>query len=189
MVEASYYSALIGEIIEAMNDCLGDTLAENHSMIFRFLVDGDWMDVVTKLALSAHEKCTIRTDSSLDNLVKAHMAQKEEQLEKRLEGFNFYLDSPESMGLVTDPGRVEKVSGGQNFGTYTDGNAMQDLFSLLFVVLRRHLRLIALAKTKVLDEHEVSSAWYTMSHISQNVRDRVKELQCPSMLNQTRLVY
>jgi hypothetical protein len=111
MVEASYYSTLIGEIINEMNWHIGNSLAENSNMIFRYLYDSNWTDVVKKLTCCAHDKFETRTDTMLDDLVKAHMAQKEEQLEKRLAGFNFYLDSPESISLVTDPGRIEKVSG------------------------------------------------------------------------------
>ena len=114
-VEASYYSALIGEIIEGMNEHLGNALAENNNMIYRYLTDGDWTGVVKKLAFSAHENSDCRTDSSLDYLVKAHMAQKEEQLEKKLEAFNFYLDAPESISLVIDSDRVEKVRWKQIF--------------------------------------------------------------------------
>ena len=121
MVEASYYSALIGEIITGMHHHLGNALAENSNMIHRYLVDGDWTDVVNKLTWSAHDKYATRTDSSLDDLVKTRMAQKEERLEKMLQGFNFYLDSPESTSLVVDPGRPEKVGGEQDFRTYIDG--------------------------------------------------------------------
>lgn len=125
MVEASHYSVLIGEIISGMNRHLGTSLAENSNMIFRYLYDSNWTNVVKQLTCCAHDKSETKTDTTLDELVKARMAQKEEQLEKRLNGFNFYLDSPESTGLVTDSGRIEKVSGEeQNSAAYVDDRAL-----------------------------------------------------------------
>jgi hypothetical protein len=53
----------------------------------------------------------------------------------------------------------------------------QDIFALLFVVLRRHMRLVALAKERVIDEREFLDAQSTLSHIADAVRRRVEELQ------------
>lgn len=84
-------------------------LSENSLMIFRYLYDFDWVPTVKMLTWCAASKSVSRTDTPLDDLVKARMRQKEERLEQSLEGFGFALDSSESFRLVLDPGRPEKV--------------------------------------------------------------------------------
>lgn len=55
--------------------------------------------------------------------------------------------------------------------------ALQDIFSVIFVVMRRHFRLMTIAATKVMDEREFLEASSTMIHIAQAVRQRVDQLE------------
>ena len=44
------------------------------------------------------------------------------------------------------------------------------------MIIRRHLRLISLAKTKILDEREILDAQATMVHLAQAIQARVETL-------------
>lgn len=109
MVEASQYSLAIWDIYDGMKYKLGNSLSENSNMIFRYLNDSDWVGVTKMLTWCAAAKSVYRTDTTLDELVKARMQQKEARLEQSLEGFGFTLDSSEALRLVVDVGRPEKV--------------------------------------------------------------------------------
>ena len=50
------------------------------------------------------------------------------------------------------------------------------------MIIRRHLRLISLAKTKILDEREILDAQATMVHLAQAVKARVETLECERVL-------
>lgn len=47
----------------------------------------------------------------------------------------------------------------------------------MFVILRRHVRLVSLAKEKVIDEREFLDAQNTLVHIAQTITQRVEELE------------
>jgi hypothetical protein len=94
-----------------MDQGLGDSLAENHNIIFNYLTHESWTKVVKELAWCVASRTPPSTNTPLDGLVKISMFQKEERLERSLSRFNFLLDSPEALRLVIDSGRIEKVSG------------------------------------------------------------------------------
>lgn len=91
-----------------MYDAIGNTIAENHNIVFPYLFT-DWIDPIQQLVWSGAMSTVTQTDSHLDDLIRNRMLQKEERLEKALDNFNFVFDSPESLHLVTEAGRIEKV--------------------------------------------------------------------------------
>lgn len=110
LVESSYYSHAIGSLLYSMEQGLGDSLAENHNIIFDYLTHESWTKVVRALAWCAASRTPPRTSTALDDLIKTSMLKKEERLERSLSRFNFLLDTPEALRLVIDSGRVEKVN-------------------------------------------------------------------------------
>lgn len=92
-----------------MEEGLGNSLAENHNIIYNYLTHDSWTSVVKSLAWCAGCKSTTKTETPLDSLVEASMLRKEERLEKNLDRFQFLLDTPDALRLICDPGRLEKV--------------------------------------------------------------------------------
>lgn len=182
MVESALYSQNICGMLGGMYYRLSCTRVENHNIIFSYLYNKTWSLVVKALTWCAAVKSVTRTDTPLDDLVKARMQQKEERLEKSLDGFNFVLDSPESLHLVCDPGRIEKVMQytPSNPQWVTDPPSYQDMFAVVFVILRRHTRLIELAASKVMDEREFLDASSTLINVAQAIKQRVDRLESQS---------
>ena len=106
--ESANYSQLICSIYSGMRYRLGDTLAENAGMVFGYLI-ADWASSVKLLTWCANGKTEARTDTPLDELVRAHMKHSEERIEASLDHFFFTLDSPEALALVCETTRIEKV--------------------------------------------------------------------------------
>lgn len=92
-----------------MAERLGNTIADNHNIVLQHLDNWNWTEIIRLLTWSAAASSETKTDTSLDDLIKARMLRKEERLEKTLIGFNFALDTPESLHLITQAGRIEKV--------------------------------------------------------------------------------
>jgi hypothetical protein len=87
---------------------LGDVITENSGIAFSYLI-ASWADTVKSLTWCANAKYETQTDTGLDDLVKLHMKLVEDRLEESLGGFYFNLDSPESLLLVCQGNRLEKV--------------------------------------------------------------------------------
>lgn len=96
-------------MVRWMYERLSNTIAENHNIVFAHLYNSNWVDIVKQLIWSGAWSSVTKTDSPLDDLIKDRMSQKEDRLEKTLSNFNFVFDSPESLHLVTEAGRIEKV--------------------------------------------------------------------------------
>lgn len=106
--ETAYYSQLIGSIYSGMRYRLGNTLSQNSGLVFTYLI-GDWANTVKLLTWCGNAKADARTDTALDDLVRAHMKLSEDKIEASLHDFLFTLDSPEALGLVCETNRIEKV--------------------------------------------------------------------------------
>ena len=106
--ESASYSLLISTIGSGMRSRLEETLAENAGMVFGYL-KAEWTETIKGLTWCANTKSSPRTDSPLDDLVRAHMGLSEERIEASLERFFFTLDSPEALALVCETTRIEKV--------------------------------------------------------------------------------
>ncbi|KAF8308150.1 hypothetical protein DL93DRAFT_2231827 [Clavulina sp. PMI_390] len=159
-VEAAYYSLKIWDIYKIAQHGLANMPANDCNNVFQYLHDLSWVHTMRQLTWCAASKSTWRTDSPLDDLVRKSMVQKETRLEYKLEGFGFIFDSVESVKLVMDSTTFEK-----------------DLFALFFVLIRRHIRLIPLAKANILSEHDMWYANDTMLYLVEAIKGRVEQLQ------------
>lgn len=106
--ESAQYSHLIFSLYSGMRDRLGDALVENVSMVFGYL-KSPWAYTVKYLACRGSSISKLRTDTPLDDLVRQHMKMVEDRLEASLENFFYTLDSPESVALIFETVRLEKV--------------------------------------------------------------------------------
>lgn len=88
---------------------LGNTIAKNHNIILMHLDNGNWTKSTKLLTWSAAASSGTWTDSTLDDLIRERMVQKEERLETILTVFNCVLDTPELLNMITQAGRIEKV--------------------------------------------------------------------------------
>ncbi|KAF8288826.1 hypothetical protein DL93DRAFT_1177376 [Clavulina sp. PMI_390] len=160
IVESAYYAFEIWDIYRFANVMLSSALTENCNGVFQYLDNLMWVIPMKQLTWCAATKSTWRTDSPLDDLIKTRMQQKEDRLEASLESFDFTFDSMESVKLVMDPGRFEK-----------------DIFSLFFVMSRRHIRLISLAAEEILSESDMWNAQDSMLYLTAAIKERVERLR------------
>ncbi|KAG5721197.1 hypothetical protein E4T56_gene20049 [Termitomyces sp. T112] len=83
----------------------------------------------------------------------------EEKLKKNLGGFNFNIDSDETLVAVTGRGRIERY-----------------IFPLIYVVLQRHLGVIQLACKYTLHHNELDNKRMTLDSIFKAFSNRFKQL-------------
>ncbi|TFK69486.1 hypothetical protein BDN72DRAFT_819995 [Pluteus cervinus] len=95
-------------------------------------------------------------DPELSNLINYFDAMEEERLTKNLVSVAYELDSAETVSLVTGPGRIERY-----------------LFPLVYVMLKRDLRLIMLACRFRIREEELWVAAQSLHAVFKIVNERI----------------
>lgn len=69
----------------------------------------DWFDAVKSLTWFSASVLAPKSSSTLYHLFRPKMLEKENQLQTKLSDFDFVLDDPESLYLITKTERIEKV--------------------------------------------------------------------------------
>ncbi|KAF8341567.1 uncharacterized protein EI90DRAFT_1754640 [Cantharellus anzutake] len=154
--QSSVYARSINEIIDLIKDTSHDVLVENNQSAISYVKQLDWSSTIEEMTYAATMNTPATSDSPLDNLVARSMEYKEKKLEWALRRVYYTVDAPESLKLISGPGRIEK-----------------DIFAIIFLILRHHY-LIFLRATKVwIDEREFQVATNTMANIVAAITDRV----------------
>jgi hypothetical protein len=110
LVESACYGRLINETLSFMRSLFGGVRLENSLSVLYYFQSGRWSDSIDLLTYSAGNKTESMTDTPLDDLVKARMAQKEARLDAALQPLFYHIDAPETLTLVCGEGRLEKVT-------------------------------------------------------------------------------
>lgn len=156
-----------------------NTLHPLNPRMVHYYFRGRWAPELDRLVKCTMYKTWTTTSTPLDDLIRAQMKEKEKRLSLALERISFDIDGAESLELVKESGRIEKVS---DLDTYLsalllNSLGLQDLFPILYLILLRHANMIKLAKTVVLDDREFLDASSTLNHIFDAVHIRLGDLE------------
>ena len=88
-----------------------NTVHPLNSRMIHFYFRGGWALELDRLVKCAMYKTWTMTYTPLDDLIKAQMEEKEKRLSLALNKICFDIDGAESLELVKESGRIEKVSG------------------------------------------------------------------------------
>ncbi|KAF8340734.1 uncharacterized protein EI90DRAFT_3036693 [Cantharellus anzutake] len=157
-VEASIYAQLMHALLNQMYE-LTNTVHLMNSRIIHVYFHGHWVPKLDRLLKRAMYSTWNVTSTPLDDLVLVQMEERRKRLMPALQRLYFNIDDAESLGLIKEPGRIEK-----------------DLFAILYLVLLRHASMIKLGKTVILDDREFTEASKTLNCIFSAIDDRLSNL-------------
>lgn len=151
------YRGKIKSIIKTMFSTLEEVLPVNRSLVDKYFGDNvlHRVDLLMR-SVTTHEG---RGDSDLREKMQPYVAEEEERLRSTLESIAWDIDTMDTLALITGPGRIEKF-----------------IFPLLYLILHRHLRIIRLACTEVLDDFELDYAAEALNFIFCAADDRIARL-------------
>ncbi|KAF5351478.1 hypothetical protein D9757_012879 [Collybiopsis confluens] len=91
--------------------------------------------------------------------INAFSTPEEARLQINLEGVDYDIDSPETVAIVTGPGRIERF-----------------VLPLLYLLLKRHLKVFYLAQTHIIDEEEFRDMTISLKNVFEILDARIKNL-------------
>ncbi|KAF9063264.1 hypothetical protein BDP27DRAFT_1451366 [Rhodocollybia butyracea] len=131
-IETAIYSRKIFALLAEMRHVCEDVLVDNARMMLWFM-QSSWCAKVSWLILGAAEKHTMtQVSNPLDNLVVENMTGTQERIRQSLRRFVYIIDKPDSVEMITGPGRFE-----------------QTLLPLLYVFLQHQHAIMEYAKDHV----------------------------------------
>ncbi|KIK36265.1 hypothetical protein CY34DRAFT_16507 [Suillus luteus UH-Slu-Lm8-n1] len=156
-VDSQYYHTRIEQVLNSMVYAQADVLPANRRCIAVYL-DSSCIDGVKRLVRSLAELGSEDSDMDLAQLTSRRRNVQEEILADKLNIVKYEIDSKDSIKLFGS-GRIE------NF-----------LLPVLYLVTRRHLQIMRLARTVILVDRELECATQTIANILEAVDLRVEGL-------------
>lgn len=165
------YCEKIEEIFDAMIRLSDEVLAENRKEVNEY-IGGVWSGVIMFVRSFRWEWGT----EDLKAKFRSHVDAEEARLQKSLEEIKYKIDGDNVVRLISGHGRIETVwlfplSAG------TQLIPEQTLFPMFYLVLKRDLQKISLARKQVLADSELLDAGYTMEWIIYAAMDRIFDLR------------
>lgn len=150
------YRDRICGILDTMYRRLDEVLPENRARLNEYL-DAWSIRNVELIVRSTDTHCV--DDPKISQNVGSHTIDEEVRMDKVLQSVQYEIDAPDTLALITGPGRIER-----------------NLFPLLFLVMRRHSRIISIARKEVIKKEELETAYNTLNQIIQAAQDRINNL-------------
>lgn len=148
-----------------------EVLPENRTVVNGY-IGNVWPEVITFVRSLKWAKGT----EELAAKFQSHTTAEEVRLQKNLEDIKYGIDSHEVVRLVSGHGRTETV----RWPTLHTSNRLtpgKTLLPMLYLVLKRHLQKISLARKHVLAESEFPDAAETIEYIAEAAMYRVSDLR------------
>ena len=165
------YCEKIEEIFDAMIRLSDEVLPENRKDVNKYI--GNVWEEATTFARS------IKWNRGTDDLkarFQSHVAAEEARLQKNLEDIKYDIDDYDSVHLISGRGRIETVWS-PSLRARTQLTPEQTLFPMLYLILKRDLQKISLAREHVLSEPELVDAIGTIQWITLAARYRIVDLK------------
>ena len=148
-----------------------EVLPENRKEVNEYINDA-WKEVITFVRSFKWEKST----ENLKTRFRSHVDAEEARLQKNLEDIKYNIDSDDAVRLISGPGRIETVWV-PSLHASIQLTPEQTLLPLLYLVLKRDLQKISLARKHVLADSEVYDAVDTIQWITDAAEYRISDLK------------
>jgi hypothetical protein len=159
-----------------MFEVLNHIQPSNRRAVDEYLYHSSFWRIELLLRSTRSVNPKILSDPDLFRNVDSYAKAEEDRLEANLQDVGYELDTPATVSLITGVGRIERVSclvTERNF-TLT---MIQYVFPLLYLLLRRHLKVITLACKHVLDVEEFVALNDSLVSILLAIDYRVRNLE------------
>jgi hypothetical protein len=106
-----------------------------------------------------------------------YVQHEKDRIRKNMEHINYYIDASETVYGVLGPGRIEKVYVflGSAFVIIT--RFIQHILTLIYLILRRDLKLLRLATRDKLGQDELAYATFSLARVFDAVDTRYSDLR------------
>ncbi|THV00737.1 hypothetical protein K435DRAFT_718738 [Dendrothele bispora CBS 962.96] len=134
-------------------------LPANRRSILEYLCHYSFTRIDFLLRSTRKPESTVTEDHALRKLMEVYTETEEDRLEKGLETFGYEIDTADTVELITGPGRIERF-----------------VYPLLYLLLKRQLKVMYLACDHVLDPEEFIAFNGTLMSIFGAVDERIAVL-------------
>ncbi|EAU90989.2 hypothetical protein CC1G_02376 [Coprinopsis cinerea okayama7 len=164
----SKYKAKIYELVRTMFEVLEHVLPSNRRAIDEYLFHPSFWRIELLLRSTRSISSTIMSDPDLARVTEAYSSMEEERIEGNLREVGYELDTPATVSLVTGEGRIERY-----------------VYPVLYLLLKRHLKVLKLACKHVLDPEELATLNESLVSVLLSVDYRIQNLE--AVFKQTHL--
>ncbi|KAF5376289.1 hypothetical protein D9615_008531 [Tricholomella constricta] len=164
----SRYKDKIYELVQTMFQTLEHVLPSNRRAADEYLFHSSFWRIELLLRSTRSVSSKILSDPELTKMTESYEKDEEERLDANLQDVAYELDTPATVSLMTGVGRIERY-----------------VFPLIYLLLRRHLKVMRIACKHVLDTEEFVSLNESLVSILLAVDYRVQNLE--AIFKQTHL--
>ncbi|KAF8149382.1 hypothetical protein B0H34DRAFT_785385 [Crassisporium funariophilum] len=162
------YKNEIYSLIQTIFKTLEHVLPSNRRAVDEYLFHPTFWRIELLLRSTRSVNPKIFQDPDLSRITELYSNAEEERIDANLQDVAYELDTPATVSLVTGEGRIERFA-----------------FPLIYLLLRRHLKVINLACKHVLDMDELSTLNESLVSILLSIDDRIQNLE--AVFKQTHL--
>jgi hypothetical protein len=174
----SKYKNQIYGVVQTMFQVLEHVLPSNRRAIDEYLFHASFWRIELLLRSTRSIGWKVMADPDLARITEVYSGKEEERIEVNLKDVGYELDTPATVALVTGEGRIERVSGKiALFGMKLMGCGLQYIFPLLYLLLKRHLKVMKLACQHVLDAEELACLNESLVSVLLTVDERIQNLE------------
>ncbi|KAG6845148.1 hypothetical protein H0H87_012944 [Tephrocybe sp. NHM501043] len=164
----SHYKEKIYELVQTMFQVLEYVLPSNRRAVDEYLFHPSFWRIELLLRSTRSVSSKILSDPDLSRMTEAYERYEEERLDANLHAVAYELDTPATVSLITGAGRIERY-----------------IFPLIYLLLRRHLKVMRLACKHVVDVEEFVTLNESLVSILLAVDYRIENLE--AVFKQTNL--
>ncbi|KAJ3506012.1 hypothetical protein NLJ89_g7110 [Agrocybe chaxingu] len=164
----SHYKSKIYGLVQMMFQTLEHVLPSNRRAVDEYLFHPSFWRIELLLRSTRSSSSKILSDPDLARITEMYTTAEEERLDMSLQDVNYELDTTGTVSLITGEGRIERY-----------------VFPLIYLLLRRHLKVMTLGCKHVLDTEELATLNESLVSVLLLVDDRVQNLE--AVFKQTHL--
>lgn len=159
-ISITQYKSKIYGLVQSMFEMLEHILPSNRRGVDEYLFHPSFWRIELILRSTRSVNPKMLSDSDLVRYTDMYTAEEEKRIETNLEDVGYELDTTATVALVTGEGRIERF-----------------LYPLIYLLLKRHLRVLSLACKHVLDAEEFISLNESLVSILLAVDTRIQNLE------------
>ncbi|KAG6908712.1 hypothetical protein DXG01_003645, partial [Tephrocybe rancida] len=156
----SHYKEKIYELVQTMFQVLEYILPSNRRAVDEYLFHPSFWRIELLLRSTRSVGSKVLADPDLSKMTEVYERYEEERLDDNLHGVAYELDTPATVSLITGAGRIERY-----------------IFPLIYLLLRRHLKVMRLACRHVVDMEEFVTLNESLVSILLAVDYRIENLE------------
>ncbi|PFH49014.1 hypothetical protein AMATHDRAFT_76430 [Amanita thiersii Skay4041] len=167
-VSISKYKSKIYGIVQEMFDILQYVLPSNRRAVDEYLFHTSFWRIELLLRSTHSANSSVLSDPDLSKVTQSFAQSEEDRIKANLEEVGYELDSPATVTLITGVGRIERF-----------------VYPLMYLLFKRHLKIIKLACKHVVHTDEFISLNESLVSVLLTIDYRVRALE--AIFKQTHL--